>query len=161
MKELALLVHLQENARLPVSELAVMTGLPADRVSALMRQWEQDKVILGYTTAVNWEKTDRESVTGLIEVRVTPQLDRGFDHIARRIYKHPEVQSCFLISGSYDLLVIVEDESLKTVARFVSEKIAPLEAVVSTRTHFVLKTYKVNHLPFLDQDEDLREAVVL
>jgi DNA-binding Lrp family transcriptional regulator len=94
-------------------------------------------------------------------VNVTPQRDRGFDEIARRIYRYPEVKSCYLMSGGYDLMVILEDTSLKDVAMFVSEKIAPLESVISTRTHFVLRKYKMNGTEFIKQDEDDREAIIL
>ncbi len=152
---------LEKNARLSVEEIAVMTGYSTDEIEKTISICEDEKVILGYSTAINWDKTNRDAVTALIEVRVTPQRDQGFDHIARRIYRHPEVQSCYLMSGGFDLMVIVEDSSLKAVARFVSEKIAPLDSVVSTQTHFILKKYKMNHLSFMEHDEDFREAVVL
>lgn len=157
----AILSLLEKNARLSVDELAIMTGCSKAEIAQVIADGEANKVILGYSAAINWEKTERDAVTALIEVRVTPQRDQGFDHIARRIYRHPEVQSCYLMSGGFDLMVIVEDSSLKAVARFVSEKIAPLDSVVSTRTHFILKKYKMNHLSFMDHDEDMREAVVL
>ncbi len=156
-----ILVLLQNNARLTAEEIAVMTDTPVEEVRRLIEEMEKDKVILGYSAAINWEKTDLDPVTALIEVRVTPQRDQGFDRIARRIYQFPQVKDCYLMSGDFDLMVIVSDRSLKAVAQFVSEKIAPLESVVSTKTHFILKTYKMNGLEFITQDEDRREAVVL
>ena len=156
-----ILVLLQNNARLTAEEIAVMTDTPVEEVRRLIEEMEKDKVILGYSAAINWEKTDLDPVTALIEVRVTSQRDQGFDRIARRIYQFPQVKDCYLMSGDFDLMVIVSDRSLKAVAQFVSEKIAPLESVVSTKTHFILKTYKMNGLEFITQDEDRREAVVL
>ena len=152
---------LEENARLSIDELAVMTGLDAGTVARTVAQLEADNVILGYSAAVNWEKTSLDPVTALIEVRVTPQRDQGFDHNARRIYRFPQVKSCYLMSGGFDLMVIVEDTSLKAVAQFVSEKIAPLDSVLSTQTHFILKKYKMNGLEFDVRNGDDREAVVL
>ena len=152
---------LEQNARLSDEEIAVMADASLADVQRTIQQLEDEKVILGYNAAVNWEKTDHELVTAMIEVRVTPQRDRGFDHIASRIYRFPQVKSCFLMSGGFDLLVIVEDCSLKAVAQFVSEKIAPLESVMSTQTHFILKKYKVNGLEFSVPGPDEREAVVL
>ncbi len=152
---------LERNAKLTSAEIAVMIGRPTDEVEKTIANLENSQVILGYHTLVNWEKTATASVTALIEVRVTPQRDMGFDLIARRIYRYPQVQSCYLMSGGFDLMVIVEDKGLKDVAMFVSEKIAPLESVLSTRTHFVLKKYKMNGTEFNDQTSDHREAVVL
>lgn len=152
---------LEQNARLCNEDIAVMAGVPLAEVEQIIQRLEQEKVILGYNAAVNWEKTDLDLVTAMIEVRVTPQRDRGFDHIASRIYRFPQVKSCFLMSGGFDLLVIVEDSSLKAVAQFVSEKIAPLDSVMSTQTHFILKKYKVNGLEFSITGPDNREAVVL
>ena len=152
---------LEKNGRLTADEIAVMTGLSTAEVLQIMDDLEKSKIILGYNTLVNWEKTSYAPVTALIEVRVTPQRDQGFDSIARRIYRYPQVQSCYLMSGGFDLMVIIEDSTLKDVAMFVSEKIAPLEAVISTRTHFILKKYKMNGTEFAVQDEDNREAVVL
>ena len=156
-----ILTLLERNAKLTASEIAVMIGRPAEEVEKTIAGLEKNKVILGYGALVNWEKTAAAPVTALIEVRVTPQRDMGFDHIAQRIYRYPQVQSCYLMSGGFDLMVIIEDESLKDVAMFVSEKIAPLESVISTRTHFILKKYKMNGTEFAIQDDDHREAVVL
>lgn len=152
---------LERNAKLTVDEIAVMTGLTKDDVSDAVSELEEKKIILGYSAMINWDKTTSAPVTALIEVRVTPQRDQGFDAIAQRIYSYPEVKSCYLMSGGYDLMVILEDFNLKDVAMFVSEKIAPLDSVVSTRTHFVLKKYKMNGVEFFHKDEDDREAIVL
>ena len=152
---------LEQNARLSVEEISVLTGQPEEEVRVTIQELEDMNIILGYGALVNWEKTTSAPVTALIEVNVTPQRDRGFDEIARRIYRYPEVKSCYLMSGGYDLMVILEDTSLKDVAMFVSEKIAPLESVISTRTHFVLRKYKMNGTEFIKQDEDDREAIIL
>jgi len=152
---------LEKNAKLSAGEIAVMTGRPMAEVVHEIETLEKNKTILAYNAIVNWEKTERDPVTALIEVRVTPQRDQGFDRIAARIYRYPQVKSCYLMSGGFDLMVIIEDENLKDVAMFVSEKIAPLESVVSTRTHFILKKYKMNGTEFSVKDEDNREAVVL
>ncbi len=156
-----ILTLLERNAKLTPAEIAVMIGRPADEVEKTIASLEKSKVILGYSALVNWEKTAAAPVTALIEVRVTPQRDMGFDHIAQRIYRYPQVQSCYLMSGGFDLMVIIEDQSLKDVAMFVSEKIAPLESVISTRTHFILKKYKMNGTEFAVREDDHREAVVL
>lgn len=152
---------LEKNARLSAADIAVMLARQPDEVAEAIADLEKAKVILGYGALINWEKTTLTPVTALIEVRVTPQRDQGFDRIAQRIYSYPQVQSCYLMSGGFDLMVIIEDASLKEVAMFVSEKIAPLDSVVSTSTHFILKKYKMNGTEFAVQDEDHREAVVL
>ncbi len=156
-----ILYLLEQNARLTHGEIAVMTGQPVEEVEAMINELEELDIILGYGALVNWEKTTAAPVTALIEVNVTPQRDRGFDAIAQRVYRYPEVKSCYLMSGGYDLMVILEDTSLKDVAMFVSEKIAPLDSVISTRTHFVLRKYKMNGTEFIKKDEDDREAIIL
>lgn len=156
-----ILYLLEQNAKMTHQEIAVMTGQPIEEVDAMINELEELDIILGYGALVNWEKTTAAPVTALIEVNVTPQRDRGFDAIAERIYRFPEVKSCYLMSGGYDLMVILEDTSLKDVAMFVSEKIAPLDSVISTRTHFVLRKYKMNGTEFIKKDEDDREAIVL
>lgn len=156
-----ILYLLEQNAKLTHNEIAVMTGQPVEEVDAIIEELEELEIILGYGALVNWEKTTSAPVTALIEVNVTPQRDRGFDAIAQRIYRYPEVKSCYLMSGGYDLMVILEDTNLKDVAMFVSEKIAPLDSVISTRTHFVLRKYKMNGTEFIKKDEDDREAIIL
>ena len=150
---------LEGDSRLAPERIAVMTGIPEADVVRLIAEMEKEKVILGYGAVVDWEKTARDPVTALIEVRITPQRGEGFDRIARRIFSYPQVTSCYLMSGGFDLMVIVEDESLKAVARFVSERIAPLESVLSTGTHFILKKYKMQGTEFDPRSEDEREAL--
>lgn len=156
-----ILTLLEKNAKLSAGEIAVMLGLDAAFVASEIDMLEKSKTILAYNAIINWEKTKRDPVTALIEVRVTPQRDQGFDRIASRIYRYPQVKSCYLMSGGFDLMIIIEDDNLKDVAMFVSEKIAPLDNVISTRTHFILKKYKMNGTEFAIKDDDDREAVVL
>lgn len=152
---------LQANSRLTAAQIAIMLGEDEAVVAEAIQALEADNVILGYTSIINWEKTARDSITALIEVRVTPQRGHGFDAIAQQIYRYPEVKSCFLMSGGYDLMLIVEGKTLKDVAMFVSERIAPVDAVMSTQTHFILKTYKHEGTVFEVRTPDDREAVVL
>ena len=135
----------EELRRLPVSdlkELAVMLGEEEINVVNEIAAMEAEGVICGYHTLIDWEKTSIEKVSALIEVRVTPQRGQGFDTIAERIYKYPEVNSVYLISGGFDLLVTLEGKSLKEVANFVTDKLSTLDTVLSTATHFILKKYK-------------------
>lgn len=156
-----LLRLIEHNARLTQPELAVMLGTTEEAIAAELEQLHNDDIILGYTTVVNWEKTKRESVTALIEVRLTPQRDKGFDKIAQHLYRYPQVTSCYLMSGGFDLMLIIEDSTLREVASFISNKVAPIEGVVSTATHFILKKYKSNGVVFDDKPVDRREAVIL
>lgn len=152
---------LEKNARMDEEQIAVMLDKSVEEVRAAIKRLEDESVILGYTTLVNWEKTNIESITALIEVKVTPQRGEGFDKVAERIYRYPEVKACYLMSGGFDLTVIVEGKSMKEVALFVAEKLAPLESVVSTSTHFVLKKYKDKGTIFEEKPKDNREAIVL
>lgn len=152
---------LEKNCRYTDEQLAVMTGKSSKEVSESIRSYEKDNIIVGYTALVNWEKTELENVTALIEVKVTPQRGEGFDKVAERIYRFPEVKACYLMSGSFDLTVIIEGKSLKEVAYFVAEKLAPLESVQSTATHFVLKKYKDKGTIFEDKPQDDREAIFI
>lgn len=133
---------LEEDARLTPQQLSVMLNLDEKTVKQEIADMEAAGVVLGYRAVVDWEKTDRESVSAMIDVKLTPQRDRGFDHIAEKIYKYPEVQAVFLMSGAYDLSVLIEGKTMKEVAFFVSQKLAPIESVMSTATHFVLHKYK-------------------
>lgn len=133
---------IEKNSRVDVHELAVILGVEEIDVVNEMAAMEEEGVICGYHTLINWEKTTIDKVTALIEVRVTPQRGQGFDTIAERIYKYPEVNSVYLISGGYDLLVTFEGKSLKEVSAFVSDKLSTLDTVLSTATHFILKKYK-------------------
>ena len=137
-----LLKLLEEHALRTPAELARMLNLPADEVQRRIKRYEQDKIILGYKAVINDDKIDSDLVKAVIEVKVQPEREGGFDRIAKRIARFDEVTSLFLMSGGYDLLIFVEGRSLREVAQFVSEKLATLEGVTSTGTHFMLKTYK-------------------
>jgi len=141
MKE-ELLQLLAKDARRSIIDLAVMLDVSEDDVINEMEKLEKEKVICGYQTLINWDKTERETITALIEVKVNTQKGRGFDSIAERIYKFKEVKAVYLMSGGFDFTVIVEEKTMKEVALFVSNKLAPLESVLSTATCFVMKRYK-------------------
>ncbi len=147
-----LLQLLEDDCTLSHAQLASMTGMTEAEVSAAIAEYEKNKLILGYKAIVDWDRTDRETVTALIEVSVTPQRGEGFDRVAERIYQYDEVESVFLMSGSFDLTVIISGRTLKEVALFVGEKLAPLEDVTGTATHFILKKYKEKHLIFEKQE---------
>lgn len=140
--ELDILEILSDDARTAPSAIAVMTGKSEDEVKAAIARLERDRILIKYPALVNWDKVREDRVQALIEVRVTPQRDEGFDVIAEKIYSFEEVKSVYLMSGAYDLLVIVEGSNIKQLALFVSEKLSTLEHVLSTATHFVLKKYK-------------------
>jgi len=156
-----LLRLIEHNARLTQSDMAVMLGATEEEVAAELKSLHDEKIILDYTTVINWDKTSRESVTAMIEVKLTPQRDQGFDRIAQHMFRFPQVTSCYLMSGGFDLMLIIEDSTLKEVASFISNKVAPIEGVVSTATHFILKKYKSNGVVFEDKPVDRREAVIL
>lgn len=150
---------LEKNSRLTPDQVAAMLGQEPQEVAAAIREMEEEKIIVKYHTLINWEKAGRNSVSALIEVKVTPQRDRGFDQVAARLLRYPEVRSVFLVSGAYDLSVVVEGPDLKDVARFVSEKLATLENVQSTMSHFILKKYKQDGVLFEDIEADRRQVV--
>ncbi len=150
---------LSEDCRIPLERIAVMTGADMEKVALAIDELEKDRVILQYSPVINWDRTDRERVEAMIEVKVTPQRDMGFDAIAGRIYRFDEVKSVYLMSGSYDLLVLVEARTLKELAHFVSEKLSPLESVTGTATSFVLKRYKQDGVIFVGETTDKRMAV--
>lgn len=154
-----LLELLKEDCRLSVDKLAVMTGATPEEVSETIRHLEEERVILRYAPTINWDKTDRERVEAMIEVRVTPQRDMGFDAVAKRIYRFEGVKSVYLMSGSYDLLVLVEARTLKDLALFVSEKLSTLEMVTGTATSFVLKRYKEEGVIFEGDKSDQRLVI--
>ena len=137
-----LLKILEDNANLTPEQLAVMCNKEVGDIKKFIEQNEKDGVILGYKTMIDWDKTDREYVTALIEVKITPQRDRGFDRVAEIIYNYPEVQSLYLMSGAYDLCVLIEGKTMREVAYFVAQKLATIDDVISTATHFVLRKYK-------------------
>ena len=138
----AILTVLEKNSRIDIADLAAMMGVTEIEVANEIADMEKERVICGYHTLINWNKTSDEKVTALIEVKVTPQRGIGFDSIAERIYNYNEVHALYLMSGGFDFTVIIEGKSMKQVALFVSDKLAPLDAVLSTSTHFVLKKYK-------------------
>lgn len=142
---------LDKNGRITPEDLAVMLDLDVETVIKEIKAMEEERVICGYPTLINWDKTDCERVTALIEVKVTPQRGLGFDKIAERIYKFEQVQSVSLISGSFDLCVMIEGRNMREVSSFVSEKLAPLESVLSTSTNFILKKYKEHGLELTDE----------
>lgn len=145
-----ILSYLEKNSKMDSKEIAILLGTEPDVVENEIRKMEEEKIICGYHTMIDWDKTSSEMVTALIEVRVTPQRGQGFDSIAERIYKYSEVRSVYLISGGYDLMVILEGKTLKEVSQFVTDKLSTLDSVLSTATHFILKKYK-DHGTIFDQ----------
>ena len=154
-----ILAIIEKNSRISVKELAVILGAEEIDVANELKALEEEGIICGYHTMIDWEKTDIEKVTALIEVRITPQRGQGFDKLAERIYKYPEVNSVYLISGGYDLLVSLEGKSLKQVSSFVSDELSTLDGVLSTATHFVLKKYKDHGTILGKKYEDTREMI--
>ena len=150
---------LEQNSRIDVADLAAMLGVSEVDVANEIADMEAEHVICGYHTLINWDRTGEEKVTALIEVKVTPQRGQGFDAIAERIYNYSEVHALYLMSGGFDFTVIIEGKTMKEVALFVSSKLAPLDSVLSTSTHFVLKKYK-DHGTILEVKEDDERMVV-
>lgn len=150
---------IEKNSRIDLHELAVIMDEPEIEVANELKRMEEEGIICGYHTLIDWEKTNIEKVSALIEVRVTPQRGQGFDNIAERIYKYPEVNSVYLISGGYDLLVTLEGRTLKEVSKFVSDKLSTLDSVLSTATHFILKKYKDHGTILTKKYEDERIKV--
>lgn len=155
MKEI--LELLERDSRYTAAQIAKMLGRSENEIAEAIAKMEADGTILGYKTLVDWDRTDREYVSAIIEIKVTPQKERGFDRIAERIYNYPEVQSVYLISGSYDLAVTIEGKTMREVAFFVSGKLAPIDGVLSTATHFVLRKYKDRGVVFEAPIHDDRE----
>ena len=154
-----LLSVLEKNSRIDLKELAVLLGAEEIDVANEIKKLEEEGIICGYHTLINWEKTSIDKVSALIEVKVTPQRGQGFDKIAERIYNYPEVRAVYLISGGYDLLVTLEEKTLREIANFVSDKLSTLDSVLSTATHFVLKKYKDHGTVFVNIHEDEREII--
>ena len=154
-----ILAIIEKNSRINIKELAVILGADELTIANELKAMEEEGVICGYHTMIDWEKTSIEKVTALIEVRITPQRGQGYDNIAERIYKYPEVNSVYLISGGYDLLVTLEGKSLKAVSGFVSDKLSTLEGVLSTATHFILKKYKDHGTVLVDMVREERMLV--
>jgi DNA-binding Lrp family transcriptional regulator len=154
-----LLKLLHGNAALKPAQLAAMLNTTEAEVTARIKSYEAEQVILGYRTVLNEEKVDREIVRALIEVKITPERGGGFDRLAERIAKYSEVHSCYLMSGGYDLLVLIEGRNLREVASFVSEKLATIQGVISTATHFMLKAYKEQGILMRCEQNEERLAV--
>ena len=146
-----ILEMLYNNSKLSAEEMAVMLGYSAEEIREEISAMEKEGIICGYTTMINWDKVENEKVTAFIEVKVAPQSGLGFDQIAERIYRFDEVESVSLMSGAYDLSVTIEGRTMKDVAIFVHEKLAPLESVLSTATHFVLRKYKEHGVVLVDE----------
>ncbi len=138
-----------------------MLGMEEKEVADKIEKMEKENVIVGYKTIVNWDKTDKDVVVALIDLRITPQRGEGFDKVAERIYKYPQVKSLYLMSGAYDLAVTIEGKSMKEVALFVAQKLAPMDSIISTATHFVLKKYKEEGIVFEDDEKDTRQVITL
>ena len=152
---------IENDNRITPKEIAVMLNRDVKEVEQAIKKMEDDKIILSYKTLINWQKTEKEIVSAIIELCVTPQRGEGFDKVAKRIYKYPQVKSVYLMSGGYDLGVVIDGKTMKEVAMFVAEKLAPMESVLSTRTHFVLKKYKDEGVIFDDDEKDDRVVITL
>lgn len=156
-KELELLECLEKNSRLPVDTLAKMLDVDVEEVQMMMKKFEDNNVIVNYVTLIDWTKvTEQEGLTAMIDVKVTPKRDVGFDEIAEKIYRYPEVKSVYLMSGAYDLSIVLEGKTMSEVAGFVAQKLSTLDSVLSTTTHFILKKYKhdgIVYEPGEDQDK--------
>lgn len=156
-----ILGYIEKNSRIDVHDLAVILGTDVTTVLNELEAMENEHIICGYHTLINWEKAGIEKVTALIEVRVTPQRGMGFDKVAERIYNYPEVNSVYLISGGFDFMVTLEGKTLREVSEFVSDKLSPLDSVLSTKTNFILKKYKDHGTVMAVQHKDERELVSL
>lgn len=154
-----ILAVIEKNSRIDIKDLAILLGESEVTVANEIADMEKEKIICGYHTLINWDNTGEEKVTALIEVKVTPQRGQGFDKIAERIYNFPEVNAVYLMSGGFDFTVIIEEKTMREVAQFVSDKLAPLDAILSTATHFVLKKYKDHGTVLVDTVREERMLV--
>ena len=154
-----ILTFIEKNSRIDLKELAIVLGVDEVTVANELEAMEAENIICGYHTLIDWDKTGIEKVMALIEVRVTPQRGMGFDKVAERIYNYPEVNSVYLISGSFDFMVTIEGRTLREVSQFVSDKLSPLESVLSTKTNFILKKYKDHGTVMAEQKKDERELM--
>lgn len=151
----------KEQGKISREKIAQMLGISVEEVDAKISEMEKRNIIVGYKTIVDWDKTDEDFVTALIELRITPQRGEGFDRVAERIYKYPQVRSLYLMSGAYDLAVTISGKSMKDVALFVASKLAPMDSIISTATHFVLKKYKEEGIVFEADEKDTRQVITL
>lgn len=154
-----LLKLLEEDCTYTGAQLAAMCNMTEEDVALRIAALKADGIILGYKALVNWEKTATELVEALIEVRVTPQRDKGFNRIAERIYLYDEVESCYLMSGGYDLVVVITGRTLQEVAKFVAQKLSTIDGVISTSTHFILKKYKQQNQIFEPREEQKERLI--
>ncbi len=152
---------IESNALLTPAQLAVMTGREESEIKEKIKEYEEEGVIVGYKGLIDWDKTDREYVNAMIELKVSPQKDMGFDRIADRICLHPEVQSVHLMSGGFDLLVIIEGKTMREVSNFVFNTLAPMEGILSTATHFILRKYKDKGVIYNKSEEQDKRGNVL
>lgn len=155
-----LLKLIEQDCRLSPQELSIQTGLTAEYIAQRIKEWEEEKVIVEYRPLINWARTGDEKVSAMIEVKVLPQRGFGFDKIAKRLQKFPEIKSLLLMSGGYDLSLLIEGKSMQEVALFVAQKLAPLEHVQSTATHFVLRYYKQDGVELMGEEETVQRLVV-
>ena len=151
----------KEKGNVSRAKIAQMLGMEEKEVADKIEKMEKENVSVGYKTIVYWDKTDKDVVVALIDLRITPQRGEGFDKVAERIYKYPQVKSLYLMSGAYDLSVTIEGKSMKEVALFVAQKLAPMDSIISTATHFVLKKYKEEGIVFEDDEKDTRQVITL
>ena len=151
-----ILTYIEKNSRVDIKELAVLLGVDETMVLNELEQMEQEHIICGYHTLIDWDKTGVEKVSAMIEVRVTPQRDMGFDKVAERIYNYPEVNSVYLISGGFDLMVTLEGKTLRDISSFVTDKLSTLDSVLSTKTNFILKKYKDHGTVMVESPKDER-----
>jgi DNA-binding Lrp family transcriptional regulator len=159
-KELEILQLIEQNARMSAETLAKMVDLTVAETEEIIKELEEQKVILGYSAVIDWTKiTETETVTAMIDVKVTPKRGVGFDDVAERIYRFPEVRALYLMSGAYDLAVVIEGKTMQEVAKFVSQKLSTIDSVISTTTHFQLKKYKHDGVVFSDGEEDQRIVI--
>ena len=154
-----ILTYIEKNSRVNLKDLAIILGTDEVTVANEIADMEKEQIICGYHTLIDWEKTQEEKVTALIEVKVTPQRGQGFDKIAERLYNYPEVDCVYLVSGGYDFMVMIEGKSMRSVAQFVSDKLSPQECVLSTATHFILKKYKDHGTILNKKCKDEREVI--
>ncbi|MBP3312123.1 MAG: Lrp/AsnC family transcriptional regulator [Butyricicoccus sp.] len=155
-----ILALLDQDARLTAAQIARMLDAPEEEITAAIRELERTGVILGYKAMIDWDKTEQENVTAQIEVRITPQKGMGFDEVARQICSHPQVQAAYLMSGGFDLTIIITCKTLREISQFVSENLAPMESVISTATHFILKKYKDQGVDYDPSKADAREVMM-
>ncbi|MBO5525060.1 MAG: Lrp/AsnC family transcriptional regulator [Roseburia sp.] len=155
-----ILTFIEKNSRIDLKELAIVLGVDEATVMNELEKMEEEHIICGYHTLIDWDKVGIEKVTALIEVRVTPQRGMGFDKVAERIYNYPEVNSVYLISGGFDFMVTIEGKTLREVSQFVSDKLSPLDSILSTKTNFILKKYKDHGTVIAEQPKDERIQMI-